>query len=89
VVHFGRGHDAVEQGTDPVGVETSGEQLDVAWLAGQDVDELEPLREAVLEVGELVDEHHGVRAAVAVQQGHARVLFGQQRRHDGERGGDA
>ena len=49
------------------GVEATAEQLRLAWLARQHVNELDPRRLAVLEVGELVGEHHRVRAPVAVK----------------------
>ena len=53
------------------GVEAAAEQLRLAWLAGQHVDQLDPSGRPVLEVGELVGEHHRVGAPVAVQHRHA------------------
>ena len=52
----------------PVGVEPAGEQLGVLRLAGEHVDQLEPVRVAVLEVLELLEEHHGAAGAVGVEQ---------------------
>ena len=62
------------------GVETAAEQLRLARLARQHVDQLDPRRLAVLEVGELVGEHHRVRAPVAVEHRHPRAGVGEHGR---------
>ena len=62
------GTSAVEQPAQPVGVEPAGEQLDVARLAGEHVHELEPRAVRVLQVAELLGEHHRAGGAVAVEQ---------------------
>ena len=50
---------------------------DLARLAGEQVDQLQPGAVAVLQVGQLVGEHHRVRAPVAVEDGHRRLAVAQ------------
>jgi hypothetical protein len=52
------------------GVEPAVEQLDLLRLAAEQVDQADPRRVGVLEVGDLVGEHHRVVAPVAVEQRH-------------------
>jgi len=58
----------VEDPAHPVGVQAPGEQLDVLRLAGQYVHEVEPVRPTVLEVLDLLEEHHALVGAVGVDQ---------------------
>ena len=56
------GSSAVEDPAQPLGVEPAGEQLDLLRLPGEHVQQLEPVGVAVLEVLELLEEHHRCRA---------------------------
>ena len=67
---------------EPVGVDPAGQQLGVLRLAGEHVHDVQPGRVAVLEVGQLLGEHHRSRVPVAVHQGERAVRLG------GQRGGD-
>ena len=73
-----------QQGADLLRVEPPGEQVRLPRLSGKDVDEFEPGRIAVFELGELVREHDRVTPAVAVDQGHRGSGFVQQRAGDGQ-----
>jgi hypothetical protein len=90
VVDVGGGHDGIEEGGEAVGVEAAGEEVDVTGLAGQHVDELEAGAVAVFEVGQVFGEHHGVGAAVAVQERHLALrVGGQDGADDRDHRGDA
>ena len=67
VVDVGDRHSAGSSTAQLGRVETTAEQLRLPRLARQHVDQLDPRRIAILEVGELVGEHHRVRAPVAVE----------------------
>jgi hypothetical protein len=89
VVH--RGHvDGDRQQRAQLGrVEPAVEQLDLLRLAAEHVDQADPLRVGVLEVGDLVGEHHRVVAPVAVEQGDGGlVLRGEHGGGDGQYRGD-
>ncbi len=62
-----------QQRAQPVGVEAAVEQLDLLRLARQHVHQPHPGRVGVLQVGDLVGEHHRVAAPVAVEQRDRRV----------------
>ena len=71
-------------------VEPPGQQLALLHLAAQQVHQLEPGRVAVLQVGELVEEHHVALGAVAVDQTDlVDVRVGQRQRHHGQHRRDA
>ena len=57
-----------EQPLQPVAVDPPGQQLALLLLAGQHVQHLQPLRVAVLEVGQLLEEHDVALRAVAVDE---------------------
>ena len=85
-----------EQSAQPVGVEPAREQLDVTRLARQHVHELEAGAVAVLQVGQLLGEHHRCwssgcrRAASAASPGWRQHRRGdRQHRRDARPGGDA
>ena len=67
MVHAADRDDRREQVAQLLLVEAAGEEFDIAGFA-EHVDEVELLVAGVLEVGELLGEHHGVRVAVAVDQ---------------------
>ena len=61
------------------------EDLGLHGLPGQHVHQVQPRAVGVLEVGELLGEHHGVGAAVAVEQGDPGVgVGGEHARGDGQ-----
>src|SRR5215831_10587002 len=70
-------------------IQPAAEQLDLLRLAGQYVCQLQPLRITVLQVGDLVGEHHRVGAPVPVQQRRVRPRVGQRRRRDRQHRRDA
>jgi hypothetical protein len=78
-----------DQGVQPGGVEPAAGQLGVPRLAGEHVHELQPGAVAVLQVGELVGEHHRVRAPVAVEHGDGRPTVAQHAGRQREDRGDA
>ena len=79
------GDERADQRAQAVGVETAVEQVRGGGLAREHVHELQAGPVAVLEVGEVLAEHHGVRAAVAVEQGDVGVgVRGEHRRGDRE-----
>ena len=84
------GQQRVEDPGQPVAVEAAGEQLDVLLLAGQHVDQPEPVREAVLQVVQVVEEHHRAVGPVRVDQHHlgARLAL-EDRGHDRDHRRDA
>ena len=70
-------------------VEPAAEQVGLARLAGQQVHQFEPGRVAVLQVGQLLGEHHRVGAPVAVQDAHrGRRRVPQHGRRDRQHRGD-
>ena len=82
--------EGLDHRTEPVSVEATGEQLDVLPLTREDVDDLEPVGEAVLEVVDLVEEHHRAAGAVGVDERDAGSgLALQQGRDDREDRRDA
>jgi hypothetical protein len=72
-----------------IGVQAPGEELDVAGLAAQHVHELEARSVAVLEVTELLGEHHRLAGAVAVEQRDLGVGVSEHAARDGDHGRDA
>ena len=78
-----------QQRAQLAGVEPAVEQLHFLRFAAEHVDQADPLRVGVLEVGDLVGEHHRIVAPVAVEQGDGGlVLRGEHGSGDGQDGGD-
>jgi hypothetical protein len=77
-----------QQPAQAVCVQPAGEQLDVARLPRQHVHELELRPVAVLEVRQVLREHHRATGAVAVEQRHL-AGAGQHAARDGEHRRDA
>ena len=76
-------HQRVEDPGQAVAVEPAGEQVDVLLLAREHVHQPEPVGEPVLEVVQVVEEHHRAVGPVGVDQHHlgARLAL-QDRGHD-------
>ena len=68
----------IQDAPEPVGVETAGEDLDVEGFLVEHVDELEPVRVAVLQVLEVLQEHDVEGGAVDVDQDRAAPGFDLQ-----------
>ena len=75
-------HQRGQQLAKAFALEPAREQLHVTGLAGEDVDEVEAGAVPVLQVGQLLGEHHRRRGPVAVQQRQPRVRVAQHRRGD-------
>src|SRR3954449_8590717 len=82
-------HQVGDEGAEAVAVEPAAGDLGVAGLAGQYVHELESGAVTVLEVGQLVGEHHRVRPPVAVEDGDGGPPVTEHRGGQRQRGGDA
>ena len=72
----------VDQPGEPRGVDPAAQQIRVLRLAGQHVHELQPGRKPILEVGQLLGEHHRARVPVAVHQRERARRLGRQRGRD-------
>jgi hypothetical protein len=71
------------------GVEPAVEQLDLLGLAAEQVDQAGPRRVGILQIGDLVGEHHRVVAPVAIEQRHGgAVVRGEHGSGDGQDGRD-
>ena len=75
-------HQGGQQPAQAIALEPTGEQLDVAGFAREDVDEVEATAVPVLQVRQLLGEHHRRRRAVAVEQGQPGVGVRQHGRGD-------
>ena len=71
------------------GVEAAAQQLGFTRLAREHVDDLDSRRMTILEVGELVDEHHRVGTPIPVDHGDPAARIAEHRRGDRQRRGDS
>ena len=89
MVHHGDVDGDRQQRAQLAWVEPTVEQLHFLRLTAEHVDQADPRRVRVLEVGDLVGEHHRVVAPVAVQQRDGRVgMCGEYGAGDGQDGRD-
>ena len=67
-------------------IEHAVEQVDILGLLGEEMMDLQPVHETVLEPRQRLEEDHRLAVAIAVEEGEAAVRLGQQRglqqRHD-------
>ncbi len=79
MVHIRNRHNRFEQRTQLVRIQPPGEQLRLTRLPGQHMHKFQPSRVPILQISQIVREHHRVSTPIPIQHSHRSIRRSQQR----------